>query len=293
MFDWNDLRYLLAIDANGSTIAAAKAMQVNQSTVQRRIKALEQALGVSLAVRDAAGYHLTDAAQRLMPAARQVDAAIEAFAGLADKAAQLEQRVLRVTCPEPIVPRLLPLLDAFELAHPSLRVEVVTSDRYVDLRGGDADVAFRSGDTDADLVGRKVARSSWAVYASTGYVERHGRLARIEDLEGHPLIGFDTAMAPHRVTAWLGEIAPDARMAARASSVLGLIQAVRAGIGIAPLPANIADADPGLVRLFGPVIALEREWRLLTSRELRRTPRVAAFYAFIAAQAGQVRRVLG
>ena len=62
----------------------------------------------------------------------------------------------------------------------------MTSDRYLDLSKGEADVAFRSGDTDDELVGRKIADSIWAIYASRGYVERHGQPARIEDLASHP-----------------------------------------------------------------------------------------------------------
>src|SRR5262249_37516299 len=80
--------------------------------------------------------------------------------------------VIRVTCPEPIVYRMTALIERFHARHPKLRVEFVTSDRYLDLSKGEADVAFRSGDTDDELVGRKIADSVWAVYASHGYIER-------------------------------------------------------------------------------------------------------------------------
>src|SRR2546430_8534508 len=83
------------------------------------------------------------------------------------------------------------LIDRFHSRHPGLRVEFVTSDRYLDLSKGEVDVAFRSGDTDDELVGRKIADSIWAVYASRTYVERHGQPARVEDLPPHPPAGFD------------------------------------------------------------------------------------------------------
>src|SRR3981081_24103 len=100
--------------------------------------------------------------------------------------------VIRVTCPEPIVYRMTQskLIDRFHARHPKLRVEFVTSDRYLDLSKGEADVAFRSGDTDDELVGRKVADSIWAVYASQGYVEQHGKPATVNELPNHPLVGF-------------------------------------------------------------------------------------------------------
>ncbi len=291
MFDWNDLRYVLAVDRHGSTGAAARALGVSQSTVQRRLAALQRATGVTLAVRERGGYRLTDSAHGLLEQARAVEAAIADFADAARSQAQRERRTLRITCPEPIVSRLLPFIARFE-AESGLSAEVVTSDRYVDLIAGDVDVALRSGDTDADLVGRTVATSIWAVYASRAYVAAHGAPAAPADLAGHALVSFDSSMSGHRVVRWLADI-PDARIAARATSVLGLIQAVRAGAGIAPLPANIADADPGLVRLFGPVRELERSWRLLTTRELRSTPRVAAFYAFADRERAALRSILG
>ena len=88
--------------------------------------------------------------------------------------------VIRVTCPEPIVFRITQsdLLQRFASRHPALQVHFVTSDRYVDLAKGEADVALRSGDTDdGDLVGRKIGDSIWAVYASRAYIERHGQPA--------------------------------------------------------------------------------------------------------------------
>ena len=64
-----------------------------------------------------------------------------------------------MTCPEPIIPRLLPIIERFHACYPQVRVEFVTSDRYLDLTKGEADVALRSGDTEDELVGRKIADS--------------------------------------------------------------------------------------------------------------------------------------
>jgi len=145
--------------------------------------------------------------------------------------------VIRVTCPEPIVYRMTKssLLDRFHARHPKLRVEFVTSDRYLDLSKGEADVAFRSGDTDDELVGRKIADSVWAVYASRAYIERHGQPERVEDLSRHLLVGFDESLNQHRAAKWLREVAPDAKMSARNNSVLGLVYAVKSGIGLGAL----------------------------------------------------------
>lgn len=292
MFDWNDLRYLVAVARHGSTIAAATALEVSQSTVQRRLAALERALGRTLAVRTPAGYALTDFGTALLPQALAVEDAVRLFAGHAAEALHRRRGLIRVTCPEPIVPRLMPLIERFQQMHPELEIAFVTSDRYLDLGKGDADIAFRSGDTDAELIGRKVADSIWAVYASAAYTARRGCPGSAAELASHPVVTLDESMARHRLVAWLDRVAPDAPRVARANSILGLLQSVRSGIGIAPLPANIADADPALVRLFGPVPELTRSWKLLTTRALRREPRIAAFFDFIAQETAAVQAIL-
>jgi DNA-binding transcriptional LysR family regulator len=282
--DWNDLRYFLAVARHGSTVAAARALATNQSTVQRRLTALERRIGKPLATRTPAGYRLNELGRDLVAHAEGVERAVLAFEQQLQSATRGVSGVLRVACPEPIVYRITQsaLLERFKAKHPDLRVEFVMSDKYVDLSKGEADVALRSGDTDdAELVGRKIADSLWAVYASEDYVARHGRPQRIEDLESHLLVGLDESMAKHRANTWLARVAPNARVVARNNSVLGLVYAVKAGIGVAPLPTAIGDNEAGLIRVLGPIPELARIWRLLAHPDVRRTPRVSAFFEFI------------
>ena len=184
MFDWNDLKYFLAVARHHSTIAAGKALGLSQSTVHRRLSELERRTGRQLVTRHTTGYRLTEFGEELLPYAERVEAAVTDFERRVTDTARDLTGVIRVTCPEPIVYRMTQskLIDRFHARHPRLRVEFVTSDRYLDLSKGEADVAFRSGDTDDELVGRKIADSIWAVYASRGYIERHGQPERVEDL---------------------------------------------------------------------------------------------------------------
>jgi DNA-binding transcriptional LysR family regulator len=292
MFDWNDLKYLLAVARHGSTIAAGKKLRASPSTVQRRLSELERRIGRKLVTRTASGYRLTDFGQELRPYAERIEASVGDFERHATGMGRDRGGVIRVTCPEPIMQRMMPLIECFHARHPGLRVEFVMSDRYLDLAKGEADVAFRSGDTDDELVGRKIADSVWAVYASREYIARHGKPERIEDLVGHSLVCLDETMSNHRVAKWLKETAPGARIAARNNSVLGLLYAVKSGVGIGPLPTAIADGEPGLDRVLGPIPELARSWRLLTHPDLRRTPRVATFFDFIIGERDALKSIL-
>lgn len=292
MFDWNDLKYFLAIARHGSTIAAGKALRLNQSTVQRRIVELEKSLGRKLVTRTASGYRLTDFGKELQPYAERIEAMVVDFERHVGDTGRDRTGVIRVTCPEPIVQRMTPLIERFHARYPKLRVEFVMSDHYLDLAKGEADVAFRSGDTDDELIGRKIADSVWAIYASRGYVEGHGKPERVEDLSQHPLVSFDEPMSKHRVAKWLKDVAPDAKIVARNNSVLGLMYAVKSGVGVGALPTAIADAEPDLVRVLGPIPELARSWRLLAHPDLRRTPRIVAFFDFIVEQREALKSIL-
>lgn len=295
MYDWNDLKYLLAIARHGSSLAAARALRVNQSTVQRRIAELERKLGCRLVERHQSGYRLTALAEDLLPYAESVASAAAAFAHHIRTADPAKSDVLRLTCPEPIAARLTAsgFIDGFHTAHPDMKVEFVLRDSYVDLAGGDADVALRSGDNDDGvLVGRKIADSIWGLYASRAGLARFGAPDRLEELARFPLIGFDEKLLHHRLTIWLARIAPEATYAARSNSILGLVSAAISGVGIAPLPIALGDAEADLIRVLDPVPELTRAWRILCHPDVRHTRRVSAFFDFVNAEIGNLRPVL-
>jgi len=231
----------------------------------------------------------------MLPYAERIEQAVSAFEQHLEASKRDVLGVIRVTCPEPLVYRITQssLLDRFHSRHPGLRVEFVMSDKYLDLAKGEADVALRSGDTvDEELVGRKIADSIWAVYASRKYIERHGKPDRVEDLDRHWVVGFDEKMAEHRAARWLRQVAPNAKIVARNDSVLGLVYAVKSGVGLAPLPTALGDAEEDLVRVLGPIPELARIWRLLAHPDLRRTPRVSAFFDFITGEIEALRPIL-
>ncbi len=294
-FDWDDLKHLLGVARHGSTLAAGRALGVDQSTVQRRLAELERRIGQPLVKRQQSGYRLTAFGEALLPHAERIEQAVTVFEQQIAIAAAEVAGIVRVTCPEPIVYRITqsPLLDRFKARHPALQVHFVMADRYVDLAKGEADVALRSGDTDdGALVGRKIGDSIWAIYASRTYIERHGRPERVEDLASHALVGFDDTLAKHRLSTWLREVAPHAELVARSNSVLGLVYSAKAGVGVAPLPIALGDAEPDLVRVIEPIAELTRVWRMLTTAELRHTPRVAAFFDFIVDEIETLRPII-
>lgn len=295
MFDWSDLRHLIAVSRHGSTLAAAKALGVNQSTVHRRLGELERHVGFTLVKRHSTGYRLSELGEALIDYVLAVETAVGALERQVLALKHDLKGVIRLTCPEPTVSRIAAtgLLERFYERYPGLSVEFVTSDRYLDLAKGEADVAFRSGEpNDESLVGRKICDSVWAIYASKSYIQQHGRPTSIAELAGHALIGFDGIMQNHRVAKWLPAAVPNARIVNRNTSILGSLSAVKAGIGIAALPTTLGDSEDTFVQVLPPIEDLTRSWYLLTHPDLRKTPRIAAFVDHVLDDVPALRRAL-
>ena len=295
MFDWNDVRHFLAVARTGSTLAASRALGVNQTTVARRLAGLEAALGLKLFEKRQTGYVLTEAGEELRPAAERMEVEATAFANRAGATGRRISGVIRVTTNEGLANTIMaPALSAFRRLHPNVRIDLVVDERRVDLVRGAADVALRSGSrpTEAGLVGRRLNDLAWAAYCSRDYVERHGCPDSVESLNRHVVIGAEGPIESLPGWVWLSKAAPDAEIAARSSSVTNLVSAARAGLGITVLPCLIADPDPMLVRCLGPIEGAQSDLWLLTREELRHVARVRAFMDFLAARVADMRAAL-
>jgi len=120
----------------------------------------------------------------------------------------------------------------------------------------------------------------WALYASRSYVERNGRPRSPKDIKSHRIIEFTGEIAALAAARWLLSKAPQARISGQASNVPSVLLAVKSGGGLALLPAPLADSDQDLVRVIGPIPELDYPTYLLTHRDLRKIPRIAAFFDY-------------
>lgn len=283
MFDWNDLKAFLAVARAGSTLAAAKALSVNQTTIARRMEALETAIGLKLIERGQAGSRLTEAGEALLPEAEAVEKATEGFAHQARALHRGVTGSLRVTINESLANVFLaPALAEFRRLYPDIKVEMLVGDTFLDVAKGEADVAIRGTTAlvDSDLVSRRLTHIPWAIYGSLDYVLRHGRPIGRDDFNDHVLVGGEGRMVEMPALKWLSRLAPRAEVHTRSNSLTNLMVAVKAGLGLAPLPMLVADHEPDLVRMT-VIDDLPSATYLLTRADLKDTPRVRAFLDFL------------
>ena len=274
--DWNDLRIFLAVARAGQLSAAASLLDVDPTTVSRRLRRLEATLQQRLFEQTREGQVLTEAGERLALRAEEMDraaASIEPSAGLA-----LVSGLLRVSVSEGFGTWLIAQhLPGFADAHPDLQLDLVANSGFLSPSRRETDVAIllarpRGG----PLLSRKLADYVLRLYASADYLERAGPVASRAALADHPLIGYipDFIYAPE--LRYLDEIAPGARLRIRSSSINAQYRLARAGAGIAALPCFIGDSDPALVRIV-PEVRIERSFWLVTHQDTRRLARIEAF----------------
>jgi DNA-binding transcriptional LysR family regulator len=262
--------------------------------VQRRIAALEQSIRRELVERHPTGYRLTEFGKALVPHAEEVERSVAALGRQITSGGQELGGTLRVTCPEGMASRLLaPLIEDFRARYPELRVDLIMTDRRLDLAKGEAEVALRIHEPgEGSLVARRIAESLWAVYASRSYVQHHGRPQSWEDLEHHAVVAFGGELADNHAGRWLKESAPGARIAATGSSMLGVLGAVKSGAGLAPLPILLGGSENDLLPVLAPVPELSTKVYLVMHADLRSTPRVRAFCDFVVAEVKRFRPLL-
>ena len=249
MFDWDDVRFFLAVGREGNLARAAAALGLDATTVGRRIGSLERELGARLFDRSARGFALTEAGQRLLPRAEGMEReALALDLDLAGQDQKLEGRV-RLTSTEMIATRFIaPFLARFHDRYPGIRLDLWCTNRDVDLGRREADIALRlSRPRQDDIVVRKLLSIELGLYASEEYVERCG-MPRPGALEGHRFVLFADTRPFQRENEWLERHVGQGQVVLRSDSVSSLMSAALGGLGIALLPCHVAERTAGLVR---------------------------------------------
>ncbi|WP_262296204.1 LysR family transcriptional regulator [Microvirga sesbaniae] len=261
---WDDLRIFLAVVAHGSMNSAAKALGQSQPTIARRVKVLEETLGLSLFQRGPNNLELTEAGQAVLEAAAPMGEAAAVVSRTAAAYRPDPDAPVRVTATASVT--LFLSLYAAELHEAASPVEIayLPTRRRLDLASGEADIGLRMRNlpegTD-DLVARKIGQIAFAMYARTE--NPASVIAPPED----PTLS--------RQAAYVAEFAQGRTIAARIGDMPIRYQAAKAGLGAAFLPCWLGDSDPDLIQITKPEGDLVEDVFLVMHRRSRSRPNVA------------------
>ena len=297
MFEWSDLRHFLAVARSGSTLSASKILGVNQTTVARRVAALDEALGEKLFDKTAGGYRLTEVGSAMVQNAERVESEAEAFARMVAQRSRKLLGMIRVTTNDVLADCLLtPWLREFTQRFPVVQVETIITDRRLDISRGEADIALRANTSKGPALGdgvtvRRLATGKWGVYAAKKYARENGAPTNAQELAKHPIIAGAGELARFD-PAFLQEAkAAGAVIRQASSSILNIAGAIRSGLGVGGIPCMLGELDPELQLCF-LFDEADYDLMLITREEMRNLPHVRAFNDFIASRTAALRHMI-
>ena len=245
--------YLAVVDRGGFG-AAARELGVTQSTISRRIAALESRIGKRLVERTTRRVTLTEAGLAFANDLRDVLARLAEAEGRVQSEGSEVEGLLRVTMPTAYGrTSVLPRLAVLAKRYPRLRFELDLSDRYVDILEEGYDLAIRIAEpTQSGLVSERIDRFSLHVCAAPDYMAKHPPVERPQDLAAHACI-VQRTYAPRSKWRfeWSGDLI-DIEIAPRiiASDMMAVRALVLDATGVAILPSYLAHDDLASGRLI-------------------------------------------
>ncbi len=281
-FDWDDLRFFLAVARAGRLTVAARQLEADHTTVSRRVSALEKALKAQLFERKPQGYSLTEQGERLLGLAEGMETQALAVASQVGGADLALSGTVRIGAPDGIGTYFLaPELGALAERHPDLTPQLVALPRTFSLSKREADIAITlEQPTEGRLVSRKLTDYRLRLYASKDYLARHGPIADLADLTGKTLVTYVADLIYSPVLDYFSGLEKYTARRYECASVVAQLEAVRAGVGVGILHDYAVRQFPELQAVLPEVSYLRTYW-LVTHADVSNLRRVEEVYSFI------------
>jgi len=285
--DWDKLKIFNGVAKAGSFTNAAKNLNTTQSALSRQIKSIEDSLNISLVTRHARGLVLTHEGEQLFKTADEMSQKLNSTRLALMEGKNKPVGLLKITTSVTFGTLwLVPKLKEFKALYPDLDIDLTICDNAVDLSMGEADVAIRYRvPKQADFIHRFLLNLNHNIYASPQYLQEKGTPTKASDLKKHNIIlyGPDVPKGLENVN-WILKVAkldPSFHGVLEVSSLYGVLEAVKSGMGLATLPDFLAASAPGLVRVLEGTSGPAFKAYLIYPSEHKRTKRVRAFIDFV------------
>lgn len=198
MVDTSDLAIFAAVVSTGSLTAAGKQMGLSPAVVSKRLRKLEDQLGTRLIHRTTRQIGLTDIGREYHERIVDILAGLDEAHSFVSRGSDSALGTLKISAPTGFGRmHVAPHLQKFMQANPQLQLNIVLSDRFVDVIAEGFDVAIRIGTLpDSTLVARRLAPIRRVLCATPLYISRHGEPRDLEQLSKH------TCLATHNQNVW-------------------------------------------------------------------------------------------
>lgn len=292
--DWDNLRIFLAVARSQSALEAAGQLELDHSTVTRRLHRLEKEIGSKLFDRTPQGHRLTPTGDRLLEAVERIENALSTVDAEIGGENQVLTGQVRLGATEGFGSFFLaPHLADFCARHPGITVDLLPVPRFVNLSKREADLAvsIERPESGAYVV-CKLADYRLQLYATRQYLERNPTISTLSDLQMHRFIGYVDELTFSTELRYLGKLAPGAAVKLRSTSIVAQFFAARQGHALAVLPSFIGNTSPDLIPVLPRTVEVVRSFWLIAPSERREIARVRALWDFLRERADQNRAYL-
>jgi DNA-binding transcriptional LysR family regulator len=278
-----DLEVLLALVRGGTLANAAGRLSADASTVFRTVQRIEKNLGQRLFERTRQGYLPCDVLVKIASHAERIENELEAARAAALTPHQEVSGRVRVTTVDAVLRGLVvPSLPALAARHPLLQMELHATNELLSLTKRDADLALRaivsSGRPPGHLIGRELGRIRFVVCGSRSIPAAR----RQQPLDRMDWVAPDEAMPEHPSVRWRRKAFPKLAPRHLVDGIVGVVDAVKAGLGAGIVPLFMLRGEPQLMALSSPLEGCESQLWLLAHPESRHLRRIAVVYQHFA-----------
>lgn len=282
--EWTDLRFFLELARAGTLSGASRRLDVEHTTVARRIDRLETQLGATLFDRSREGYELTEIGQALLPHAEAMEGAALAAAEQIGGAEVAAHGVVRLGVPEVFgVKVVAPLLAELLGQHPDLQIDLLALPRFANLANREADLGVM---LDPPTTGRymvtRLASFRFYLYAAPAYLARHPVIRQQTDLARHDFVDYVQDRLASRELSYLNELGFTPRRRMCCSGMTAQIEAASLGMGLVMAPPYAVPDDGRLAPVL-PDLFAERSFWLAAPTDLYRLRRVKVVWDMLRA----------
>lgn len=281
--DWDNLRIFLAVARSHSALEAAAQLEMDHSTITRRLHRLEKEIGSKLFDRNPQGHQLTPAGHRLLESVERIEDTLAAAESEIGGDNQVLTGQVRLGATEGFGSFFLaPQLADFCARHPAISVDLLAVPRFVNLSKREADLAVSiERPQSGAYVVCKLSDYRLQLYATRQYLDRHPTISTLSDLPAHRFIGYVDELAFSAELRYLGKFAPGAPVPLRSTSIVAQFHAARRGRGLAVLPCFMGNTCPELIPVLPGTAEVVRSFWLIAPSERREIARVRALWDFL------------
>lgn len=276
MKDWNDFKVLLTLYRERSLMAAAEKLDIHHATVLRKVRAIEEEMGVILFHRHSRGHSATEAMNSLVPFLERMEKTTFELRQTVENSKEDLSGDLVITTPPGLSPTLRPIINSFIREYPGVNIKLLLLNERVDLESNSAHIAIRPGQkpSELDYIANKVGSISYGLFATKEYLK-----GKREVEYKYIRISRDLSHIP--INNWLCENIEDEKVLITTNLFSDIASSVISGLAIGPMVLEEAIQHKNLIQVGESKRSWDNNLFVVYHKNLKTNKKVKVFNKYL------------